>query len=162
MLFLVFLMVAILLNMLWYFIVVLICISLMINNVEHIFMYSLATHISSLENKLWILTPLSDKFKFKWSRSVVSDSATPWLYLLDSFVHGIFQARILEWVAIAFSRRSSQPRNWTWVSLTVGRRFTIWATLSDRSFAKLFSHSVVHLLILLMVLLLLQKHFSLI
>ena len=33
-----------------------------------------------------------------------------------SSVHGIFLARILEWVAIPFSRRSSQPRAWTWVS----------------------------------------------
>ena len=33
-----------------------------------------------------------------------------------SFVHGILQARILEWVAIPFSRESPQPRNWTWVS----------------------------------------------
>ena len=41
---------------------------------------------------------------------------------------GIFQARILEWVAISFSRRSSQPRDWTQVSCTVGRCFTIWAT----------------------------------
>ena len=40
-------------------------------------------------------------------------------------VHGIFQARILEWVAISFSRRSSQPRDWTRVSLIVGRRFTV-------------------------------------
>ena len=31
-----------------------------------------------------------------------------------SSVHGIFQARILEWVAISFSRVSSQPKNWTW------------------------------------------------
>ena len=45
-----------------------------------------------------------------------------------SSVHGIFQARILEWVAISFSRRSSWPRDWTWVSRIVGRRFTIWAT----------------------------------
>ena len=43
-------------------------------------------------------------------------------------VHGIFQARILEWVAISFSRGSSQPRDWTWVSLIVGRRFTVWST----------------------------------
>ena len=35
---------------------------------------------------------------------------------------------IQEWVAIYFSRRSSQPRDQTWVSRTVGRRFTIWAT----------------------------------
>ena len=46
----------------------------------------------------------------------------------DSSVHGIFQARVLEWVSIAFSRRSSWPRDWTWVSRIVGRRFTIWAT----------------------------------
>ena len=48
--------------------------------------------------------------------------------LPGSFIHGIFQARILEWVAISFSRRFSQPRDWTWASRIVGRRFTIWAT----------------------------------
>ena len=48
-----------------------------------------------------------------------------------SSVHGIFQARILEWVAIPFSRRSSQPRDWTWISWTAGRFFTIWATEVD-------------------------------
>ena len=36
--------------------------------------------------------------------------------LLGSSVHGIFQARVLEWVTISFSRGSSQPRGWTWVS----------------------------------------------
>ena len=48
--------------------------------------------------------------------------------LPGSSVHGIFQARILEWVAISFSRRSSWLRHWTWVSSIVGRLFTIWAT----------------------------------
>ena len=43
-----------------------------------------------------------------------------------SSVHGIFQARLLEWVAIFFSRGSSWPRDRTWVSLIVGRPFTIW------------------------------------
>ena len=43
-------------------------------------------------------------------------------------VHGIFQARILGWVAISFSRGSSRPRDQTWVSRIVGRRFTVWAT----------------------------------
>ena len=43
-------------------------------------------------------------------------------------VHGIFQARILEWFAISFSRGSSRPRDRTRVSHIVGRRFTIWAT----------------------------------
>ena len=40
-------------------------------------------------------------------------------------VHGILQARILEWVAIPFSRGSSQPRDRTWVSYIVGRFFII-------------------------------------
>ena len=43
-------------------------------------------------------------------------------------VHGILQARILEWVAISFSRGSSWPRDWTLVSCIAGRFFTIWAT----------------------------------
>ena len=47
--------------------------------------------------------------------------------LPGSSIHGILQARILECVAIPFSRESSQPRNRTWVSFTAGRFFTIWA-----------------------------------
>ena len=43
-------------------------------------------------------------------------------------VHGISQARILEWVAISFTRGSSWPRNWTQVSCIAGRFITIWAT----------------------------------
>ena len=41
---------------------------------------------------------------------------------------GILQARILEWVAISSSRGSSQPRDWTQVSLTAQGPFTRWAT----------------------------------
>ena len=48
-----------------------------------------------------------------------------------SSIHGIFQATVLEWVAISFSRRSSQPRDRTQVSRVVGRHFTIWATRED-------------------------------
>ena len=48
--------------------------------------------------------------------------------LPHSSIHGIFQARTLEWVAIYFSRGSSQPRDRTLVSSIVGRCFTIWAT----------------------------------
>ena len=43
-------------------------------------------------------------------------------------VHGISQARILEWVAISFSRGSCQSRDRTQVSYTAGRFFTVWAT----------------------------------
>ena len=48
--------------------------------------------------------------------------------LPGSSVHGIFQARILECVAISFSRRFSWSKDWTRVSCIVGRHFTIWAT----------------------------------
>ena len=41
-----------------------------------------------------------------------------------SSVHGILQVRILEWVAISFSRGSSLPRDRTQVSCTTGRYFT--------------------------------------
>ena len=44
--------------------------------------------------------------------------------LPSSSIHGLSQARILEWVAISFSRRSSRPRDWTRVSHIVGRHFT--------------------------------------
>ena len=47
-------------------------------------------------------------------------------------VHGIFQARVLEWVAISFSTGSSQPRDRTWVSCIAGRHFTLWATREAR------------------------------
>ena len=42
-----------------------------------------------------------------------------------SSVHGILQARILEWVAIPFSRGSSQPMDQTQVSCLAGRFFTV-------------------------------------
>ena len=59
--------------------------------------------------------------------------------LPGSSVHGILQARILEWVAIPFFRGSSQPRDWTQVSCIAGGFFTIWAT-------RVLSHSAVSLL----------------
>ena len=48
--------------------------------------------------------------------------------LPDSSVHGIFQAILLEWMAISFSSGSSWPKDWTQVSCIVDRRFTVWAT----------------------------------
>ena len=59
--------------------------------------------------------------------------AQSWLTLCDpmdcstpfSSIHGILQARVLEWIAISFSRGSSQPRNRTGVSCIAGRFFTI-------------------------------------
>ena len=69
--------------------------------------------------------------EYKWSEVAQScptlcnpmDSSLP-----GSAVHGISQARILEWAAISFSRGSSQSRDGTRVSYIADRHFTIWAT----------------------------------
>ena len=63
------------------------------------------------------------------SCSVVSNSLQPHDYTLPgSSVHGILQAGILEWIAIPFSRESSQPRDWIPVSCIAGGFFTVWAS----------------------------------
>ena len=67
------------------------------------------------------------------SKSEVAQSC-PTLYdsmdcsLPHSSLHGIFQARVLEWVAIYFSRGSSQPRDRTLAFRIAGCRFTLWAS----------------------------------
>ena len=59
----------------------------------------------------------------------MSDSCDPMdCSLPGSSVHGILQQRVLQWVAISFSRRCSQPRDQTQVSCITGRFFTEWAT----------------------------------
>ena len=66
--------------------------------------------------------------------SAVSDSLRPHgLQPTRLSVHGILQARILEWVAMPSSRGSSQPRDWIQVSHIVGGFFTIWATREAHS-----------------------------
>ena len=66
----------------------------------------------------------------KWSHSVVSDSLRPvHCSPPSSSVYGILQARILEWVAISFSRGSSWPRDQTQVSHISGRRFNLCTTM---------------------------------
>ena len=57
---------------------------------------------------------------------------------LGSSIHGILQARRLEWVAIPFSRRSSRPRCQTWVSCLADRCFAIWATRELMTYYLLF------------------------
>ena len=59
---------------------------------------------------------MSDSFAIPWN---VSSSG--------SSVHGISLARILEWFAMPSSRGSSQPTDWTQVSLITGRFFIVWA-----------------------------------
>ena len=76
-----------------------------------------------------------ENIKKRWQEYTESESevAQSCLTLCDPMdcslpgfsVHGVFQARVLEWVAIAFSRGSSQPRDRTWFSRIVGRCFTL-------------------------------------
>ena len=78
-------------------------------------------------------TELSGK---PWASQSESEVAQLCLNLCDTMdcnlpvfsVHGIFQARILDWVAISYSRRCSWPRDWTSVSRIAGRHFTVWTT----------------------------------
>ena len=60
----------------------------------------------------------------------IATFATPWTIYSQPgpSVHGIFQARILEWVAISFSRGSSWPRHWTYVSRTGRQILSHWVT----------------------------------
>ena len=62
--------------------------------------------------------------------------------LPGSSVHGNLQARILEWVAISYSRGYSPPRDPTQVSCVIGGCFTVWAIIPSFSLVQ-FSHSVV-------------------
>ena len=89
--------------------------------------------------KIFSLTPL---FHREEGESEVAESCLTVCDPMDcslpgSSVHGIFKARVPEWVAFSFSRGSSQPRDWTWVSGLVGSYFyrlshqgtPLWASL---------------------------------
>ena len=69
---------------------------------------------------LWFLAHNEKKVKVTESCPTLCDT-------MDYRVHGILQARILEWVTFLFSRWSSQPRDQTQVSCIAGRFFTSWA-----------------------------------
>ena len=69
--------------------------------------------------KMTIISPTSQDSCESESPSVVSDSLRP----MDYTVHGILQARILEWVAFPFSRGSFQPRDGIQVPCIAGGFF---------------------------------------
>ena len=90
--------------------------------------YCLGGEIDSWCFLLSIFLELSSTRRWKLL-SCVQLFVTPWTVALQApLVHEILQARILEWVAIPFSRGSSQPRDQTQVSHIAGRFFTVWAT----------------------------------
>ena len=67
-----------------------------------------------------------------WSLSHFQLFVTPWTIARQvPLSMGIIQTRILECIAIPFSKGSSQPRDWIRVSCTTGRFFTIWVTRED-------------------------------
>ena len=65
---------------------------------------------------------------------------------MDHTVHGILQAKILEWVAVHFFRGFSQPRDQTQVSYIAGGFFTSWATREALKYGS--PNQIIHLLIL--------------
>ena len=90
------------------------------------------SHIVGRHFTIWATREIL-RHEDKKSKSQVAQSCLTLCNPMDcslpgSSVRGIFQARILEWVAISFSRRSSQPRDRTQVSCISGAFFTIWTT----------------------------------
>ena len=87
----------------------------------------------SLEKSLLEFACLILYSKSKESESEVAQSHLTLCDPMDcrlpgSSIHGIFQAIILELVAMSFSRGSSWLRDWTQVACIIDRHFTIWAT----------------------------------
>ena len=105
--------------------------------------HALSIHALSMQMNIFLFYNVIIYIKMRKSESEVAQSCPTLCDPVDcsppgSSVHGILQARILEWVAISFSilewvaisfsRGSSRPRDWTRVSCIAGRRFTLWAT----------------------------------
>ena len=76
---------------------------------------------------LYSLQSKMEKFYVKWSEVKVAQSCPTLCDPTNYKIHGILQARILEWVSIPFSRGSSQSRDQTQVSLIAGGFHTSWA-----------------------------------
>ena len=107
---------------------------------------ALCLHISMLTTPWWVYKIGMLPLLFTMLMLVLVTQSCP--TLCDSMdcsppgssVHGILQARILEWVAIPFSRGSLWTRDWNPASCTVGRFFILWATRE----ALLSSYTSIH------------------
>ena len=101
------------------------------------------------QNKVWHCFHCFPIY-FPWSLTLSESEVAQWCPTLcdpmdccppGSSVHGIFQATVLEWVAISFSRGSSWPRDRTRVSCIASRCFTVWAKPLSHSLFLSFSSS---------------------
>ena len=106
-------------------------------HVSMILMFYICSQLASFVDYISSLTSfLAQTLHLPWSEVKWSDVAQSCPTLCDLMncrlpdfsIHGIFQAIVLEWIAISFSRGSSQPRDRTWVSCIVDRHFTVWVT----------------------------------
>ena len=90
-----------------------------------------------------LISKLFSAVLWKWKMKVkVAQLCLTLCDPMDYTVHGILQARILEWVAFPFSRGSSQSRDQTQVSHIAGRFFTSWATREALRIQQNFSLNV--------------------
>ena len=108
--------------------------------VRHQLLESTQTHVQRVGDAIQPSHPLSSPsppaFNLSQHQGKESEVAQSCLTLCHptdcslpgTSVPGIFQAIVLEWIAISFSRGSSQPRDQTQVSHIVDRRFTVWAS----------------------------------
>ena len=114
-----------------------------------IFQMGLSSLVITESQLLWptsgtedlLLSPSPSLFKLTLNLKVLVAQSYPTLCdTVDcsppgSSVHGILQARILEWVIILFSKGSSWLRDWTQVSCFVGSYFTVWYNISELFFS---------------------------
>ena len=90
--------------------------------------WTLALSPSCVNSGKWLCFPRLKEHEWVSEWVKVAQSCLTLCDPMDYTVNGILQARILEWVAVPFSRGSSQPRDQTQVSRIAGRFFTSWAT----------------------------------
>ena len=94
-------------------------------NQERLFLYQEAGDLATKQQQQW----RGRGWRLECWKKVKVAQLCPTLWNpIDYTVYGILQARILEWVAFPFSRRTSQPRDWTQVSCIAGRFFPSWVT----------------------------------
>ena len=115
------------------------CISTICSSPEHMFLILILHQVflkfGTLETWGWIIqcavTTLATTCVYAQLCPILCDPMD--CSLPDSSLHGILQARILEWVAMPFSRGSRQPRDQTQVSRSAGTLFTVRATRDENS-----------------------------